>query len=257
MVVEIPPPVSQTRIGSVLSSHESYRFAYKQWDRVVRRAVNFYYKYGDVPVFVNEPLWLFSKSFIDTKLFYCAKIQQLRKQLNRGRRADTGRWSIITPSPDLADLYIRDEQTGASIHLGAAAIPPDIVLVLKGRRTLGVDWTNLNFAGVFGQTLPQVLKRTAREVFEGKWGELIYQHDREVRSLKAPKLYLESVPVGGLLQDRFAFRFPYISPGQETFTQIGVIAFDAASITNSGDVDQSFQSDVDQNRLKRRGTFSA
>jgi hypothetical protein len=228
--IEFPEPVSQQLLGRALLLRSAFIVAYRQWDRVAGMVVQLYGKYGDVPGTLKQSAWGFSVSLIDTKLMYCRTLHRLRRELVRSHwRVAEGRWTVQQPSNKNSEtISVIDTYTGDVVKLGAGAIPSDLVMVLKNRRSLGVEWSSVNFTSIFGKRLAEIRKKNARKIFDGQYGEIIYDHDREVRSLKSFKVYLECVATGEVVLQRFAFRFPYLRPGRKKFHLVAVIAFDAS-----------------------------
>jgi hypothetical protein len=228
--IEFPPPLRSQALGKVLVLRDAFTFAYKQWYQVAQTLVYVYSKYGDIPGPLKESAWGFSVSLIDTKLMYCQMLQRLRSDLAKSRgRVTDGRWAIASHTKDFSTISVVDKRNGTTIQLGAGAVPSDFVMVLKNRRSLGVEWSSVNFVGIFGKNLNDIRKKSALQVFDGRYGEIIYEHDKEVRSLKTLKVYLETVSTGKAILQRFAFRFPYSRPDRKAFRLIGVIAFDASA----------------------------
>jgi hypothetical protein len=162
--------------------------------------------------------------------FRDAAVERLRLRLTEtGNRLEQGSLFLEYPKQAFGSsnvpLLIRDSsdlRTDALVRR-FALIPRDVAMAIKTKEGM-LYWASAHFCELAARPLSMITGKGSHQIWPDRYGEVIFNHDREVADTQEPTLFSEALWVGQKLKSRMAIRFP-LRLRAGGIEKIGVIGF--------------------------------
>jgi hypothetical protein len=220
--------VSQRQLRALQKAQQHVAISHHMWGITKERVSALFREYGQIPAAEAEVFRALSQQLITAEYLRTSVENDVQDDLTQhNSQFEPGALSLRSVTSDseiTGALIVQDTKSPDNQVLHYQGLPPDVAMAMKDKAGR-VLWANAHYQRLLTLPVSDILGKSAPEIWNDKYGQLIYEHDREVLAKGSTPIYVESLKVGESVRTTLSVRFPLSFP-EDFPRRIGEIRFD-------------------------------